>query len=175
MDDGRPDAAPRHTASENPSDTTSLAQAPSAMQAAVVGANVLRKPPAGKSALVSIDAAKPIVFEFNPLDVSAQRTGDTVVFMFPDGAELQIMTFQKNEVATKPVSVDTGVTYSYRVRSERLGSGTARFTVKVWPTGTSELSATSLTYDLAERAGSVLLVAHHADVTFRKLDVKPVN
>src|SRR5512145_2874270 len=90
MDDGRPDAASRHYAFENPSDTTSLAQVPSAMQAAVVGANVLRKPPAGKSALVLIDAAKPIVFEFNPLDVPAQRTGDTVVFMFPDGAELQV-------------------------------------------------------------------------------------
>lgn len=90
MDDGRPDAASRHYAFENLSDTTSLAQVPSAMQAAVVGANVLRKPPAGKSALVLIDAAKPIVFEFNPLDVPAQRTGDTVVFMFPDGAELQV-------------------------------------------------------------------------------------
>ncbi len=93
----------------------------------------------------------------------------------PDGAELQIMTFQKNEIVTKPVGVGTGVTYSYRVRSERLGGGTARFTVKVWPTGTSESSATSLTYDLAERAGSVLLVAHHADVTWKKLEVKPVN
>ena len=60
MDDGRPDAAFRHNAFENPSDTTNLAQVPSAMQAAVVGANVLRKPPAGKSALVLIDAAKPM-------------------------------------------------------------------------------------------------------------------
>ena len=87
MADSRPDAASHHTAIENSSEAGTLAHVQSATQAAVVGANVLRKPPAGKSALVSIDAAKPIVFEFNPLDVPAQRTGDTVVFVFPVGAD----------------------------------------------------------------------------------------
>ncbi len=106
MDDSRADAVRHDAASESPSQLVNLAQV-EAIQAAVAGANVLRKPPAGKSAIVSIDAAKPIVFEFNPLDIPRHKAGDTVVFVFPDGAELTVLGLPQVEggASSTPVTL----------------------------------------------------------------------
>ena len=90
-----------------------------------------------------------------------------------EGHELQIMTFTRFEVARKPVHMTTG-TYVYRVRSEPLGGGLARFSVKYWPSAESEPAGWMLQYDVPERRGSVLLVAHHADVTWKTLRVTPL-
>jgi hypothetical protein len=91
----------------------------------------------------------------------------------PEGPEAQIMTFQQNEIARKAVSMQVDAAYLYKVRSDRLGNGLARFSMKFWPRGTSEPADWTLQKDVPERAGSVLLVAHHAEVTWETLRVAP--
>jgi hypothetical protein len=91
----------------------------------------------------------------------------------PDGPEAQIMTYAQNEIARRAVTMQPGSSYVYRVRSDRLGAGTARFSMKFWPRGSSEPADWILQKDVPERAGSVLLVAHHAEVTWETLRVVP--
>lgn len=92
----------------------------------------------------------------------------------PDRPEAQVMTFEEGVRERVPHAVSEGVTYELRARSERLGGGMARFAFKIWPQGTSE-PAWTLTRDVPERSGSVLLVAHHADVTWGPLTIAPLG
>lgn len=93
----------------------------------------------------------------------------------PEGPKVQIMTFERNEIAEVATTMTAETEYVYRVRSSRLGGGVARFSVKCWPASAPEPSAFQLEREVDERAGSVLLVAHHADVTWTTLKVTPTN
>jgi hypothetical protein len=95
------------------------------------------------------------------------------VRFLPDGPEAQLMTYTHNEIARKAAAMSRDETYVYRVRSTRLGGGLARFSMKYWPRSASEPSDWVLEKDVPERAGSVLLVAHHAEVTWETLRVTP--
>lgn len=92
----------------------------------------------------------------------------------PDRPEAQVMTFEEGVRERVPAAVSEGITYELRARSERLGGGMARFAFKIWPQGTSE-PAWTVTRDVPERSGSVLLVAHHADVTWGPLTISPLS
>jgi hypothetical protein len=83
------------------------------------------------------------------------------------------MTYTQNEIAGKAVEMTSGAAYVYKVRSDRLGNGLARFSLKFWPRGTSEPTEWILQRDVPERAGSVLLVAHHTEATWETLRVTP--
>lgn len=92
----------------------------------------------------------------------------------PDRPEAQVMTFEEGVRERVPYAVSEGITYELKARSELVGGGMARFAFKIWPQGTSEPGWT-LVRDVPERSGSVLLVAHHADVTWGPLMIAPLG
>ena len=93
----------------------------------------------------------------------------------PEGPKVQVMTYERNEIAEVPTSMEAGKAYSVRVRSDRLGGGVALFSVKCWPRSAAEPAAFQLQLEVPERQGSVLLVAHHADVTWNRVEVSPTQ
>jgi len=75
-------------------------------------------------------------------------------------------------------SIEVGRVYAMRVSVETLPDGSSRHRLKMWPAGDPEPVAWDaegiepVGEDLAN--GSLLLVAHHVDVTFHSLVVGPV-
>lgn len=92
----------------------------------------------------------------------------------PGQQEAQVMTFEGGVRERVSYDMPEGTTYELRVRSERLGGGLARFAFKIWPRGSSE-PAWTVTRDVPERAGSLLLVAHHANVTWGPVTIVPLG
>jgi hypothetical protein len=76
----------------------------------------------------------------------------------------------------RPNSLQLGVTYMWKLRSETLSSqpATARYSCKVWPAGMPEPSTWNVRADMPARSGSVLLVADFADVTYGDVEVRPL-
>lgn len=76
------------------------------------------------------------------------------------------------------ISLDVGRRYRYRARVETVGSGpAARYAGRVWPADEPEPAAWDLVADDPGEpiaSGALLLVAHHADVTFGNLQVRPL-
>lgn len=87
--------------------------------------------------------------------------------------ELQIMSFQRGVVARRELELTLGRPYRLRLRTERSGD-TAQAFLRVWPRTEKEPTTWQLNASVPTRAGSVLLVTHHADVTWRHLRVDPV-
>ncbi|MBP2680592.1 MAG: putative Fibronectin type protein, partial [Candidatus Krumholzibacteriota bacterium] len=73
------------------------------------------------------------------------------------------------------VPLEPNVTYILKVRSETIGSGVSHVGIKYWRTGTPEPSTWALSADFASRRGSVVLVAHLADVTFGNVTITPLE
>jgi hypothetical protein len=76
--------------------------------------------------------------------------------------------------AQKPVTVLAGVRYILKMSSQSIGIGLARVNVKFWQDGTLEPPAWDLTFDFAAGAGSIGLVADHAEVTFGDVSIAPL-
>ncbi|MEE9412186.1 MAG: DUF1349 domain-containing protein [Methylococcales bacterium] len=100
-----------------------------------------------------------------------------------DNATLEIITYGglptnnwENVVTPdpqQPVSISRNVTYMLKSSSELLANGMSRFKVKFWPQSETEPTAWSINAQIPTRKGSVLLVAHQADVTFGNVIVEP--
>jgi regulation of enolase protein 1 (concanavalin A-like superfamily) len=76
---------------------------------------------------------------------------------------------------TPPPTV--GVPHICKMRGETLPSGDVEYSLKMWPIGQAEPSAWGITYvtNTPPAAGSLLLVAHHLDVTFGDVAIVPVG
>ncbi len=102
-----------------------------------------------------------------------------------DNATLEIITYGglptntwENVVTPdpqQPVSISRNVTYMLKSSSELLANGTSRFNVKSWPQSEAEPTAWIVSAEIPTRAGSVLLVAHQADVTFGNVIVEALS
>ena len=67
--------------------------------------------------------------------------------------------------------------YNFKYRVENIAAGTVQHSLKVWPDGTSEPEAWGVQYDdvlSGLTQGSILFVAHHADVTIGDINVSPI-
>lgn len=86
----------------------------------------------------------------------------------PWGAERYEAYLEGLPVGTAPGSLQLGEPYLFKMRVETQPSGRGLYSFKAWPMAATEPAEWTLTRegvsDLA--AGSVLLLAHHADVTF---------
>jgi regulation of enolase protein 1 (concanavalin A-like superfamily) len=67
-----------------------------------------------------------------------------------------------------------GVRYVMKMRTQNIGNGTARYSCKVWRAGTAEPSGWDVTSDWPARAGSVIIVADYADVSFGAVTARPI-
>ncbi|MDZ7767127.1 MAG: hypothetical protein U5K00_22395 [Melioribacteraceae bacterium] len=65
--------------------------------------------------------------------------------------------------------------YLLKAKSEDIGGGTSRFSVKIWEEGTTEPASYMIASDIPDRDGSVLLIAHKADVTWGTIDIQPLT
>lgn len=93
----------------------------------------------------------------------------------PAGPEAQIMTFERGVRSRTAQAFPAGASYVVRVRSERLGDGQAHFSFKLWASTQGEPASWTLQEVVPERSGSVLLVTHHADVTWQDLQITPLE
>jgi RTX calcium-binding nonapeptide repeat (4 copies) len=77
----------------------------------------------------------------------------------------------------RPNSLQMGVRYMWKFRAQTLATspGNARYSCKVWPAGQAEPSGWNVAADMPARAGSVLLVADYADVTFGNVSIRPLT
>jgi regulation of enolase protein 1 (concanavalin A-like superfamily) len=73
-------------------------------------------------------------------------------------------------------SLDLGVAYTWKFRMQRLSGnpGMSRYSCKRWRAATAEPPGWDVSVDLASRAGSVILIADHADVSFGNVSVRPL-
>jgi regulation of enolase protein 1 (concanavalin A-like superfamily) len=90
---------------------------------------------------------------------------------YPEGPRAQVMTFERGVRREAAQDFPSGASYVLRARSERLGDGQAHFAFKLWRSAQPEPAAWTLEEIVPERRGSVLLVAHHADVTWQEVAV----
>jgi hypothetical protein len=67
-----------------------------------------------------------------------------------------------------------GAPYQFKLRVEPAGSDSYRYRFRAWPASGLEPSTWMLDSNLAARSGSLLLVAHEADVTFGPVSVSPL-
>ena len=84
-----------------------------------------------------------------------------------------------NIIATNSgVQLQTGVTYIYKMRAETT-AGISTYRFKVWQQGSTEPANWDMEGTVpdpnAPTAGSLLLVAHHADVSFGNVSVTPLS
>lgn len=88
--------------------------------------------------------------------------------------ELQIMAFWGGVLARQDFDLDFETPYLLRLRTQRTGSGSWAF-LNVWPKGEAEPESWLLTSQTPDHDGSVLLVTHHADVTWAEVRVTPLE
>lgn len=88
-------------------------------------------------------------------------------------AQLQLVSFQHGVAARRELDLDLERAYLLRLRTER-AAGTSRIFLRVWPEDEAEPNPWLLTALVPPQDGSVLLVAHHADVTWRHVRVDPL-
>ena len=78
------------------------------------------------------------------------------------------------------LTMQLGVTYRMKARVETLPSGGTQYSYRVWPDGTPEPTVWSVQFtagtdDLEPSSGSIVLVAHEADVSFGNVTITPAN
>jgi len=91
---------------------------------------------------------------------------------FPSNPELRILTYPgtvEASLARPDIAADT--TYLLKMRSESIGGGNSTVSVKLWQQGTAEPAGWEISADVPTRNGSVLIITHHADVTYGNVDV----
>lgn len=95
---------------------------------------------------------------------------------FPSRERWEIWTGYDESIQSLPGNqVAIGTRYSMKLRCESLPGGGSNYRMKIWPFGTSEPGFWSFDVDTAvtdtNDFGSLLLVAHHADVAFGNIQV----
>lgn len=68
-----------------------------------------------------------------------------------------------------------GVKYVFKFMTQRNSQNGSRYSLKVWPAGSTEPVNWDLQIDGELAQGSALLVAHQADVAFGRIVVTPVQ
>lgn len=92
---------------------------------------------------------------------------------FPSSS-LRILTYTSGIQDQMSVSISANTKYLLKARSEDIGGGQSRFSVKIWEEGTTEPASYMITADITDRNGSVLLITHKADVTWGSVEVNPI-
>lgn len=92
---------------------------------------------------------------------------------FPSSS-LRILTYTTGIEQQMNVSISAETKYLLKSKSEDIGGGLSRFSVKIWEKGTLEPALYMITADIADRNGSVLLITHKADVTWGSVQIDPV-
>jgi chitodextrinase len=72
----------------------------------------------------------------------------------------------------RPNRLELATPYMFRFEARPVDPLHSRYSCKVWPVGDPEPTDWDVSAVLATRAGSVLLVAHHADVTFGPVNIE---
>jgi hypothetical protein len=88
---------------------------------------------------------------------------------------LQLMRNGDVGVATTPATINVGTRYLMRIRSRTISATMSRVRMRVWEDGTSEPGSWDLVADFVTRGGSIVLVAHRADVTFGDTTIEPIG
>lgn len=93
---------------------------------------------------------------------------------------LDILRTSATRIAEEPEGrvIELGRPYLYKARVETLPGPKTRYAVKLWPAGSPEPAAWDLTGEDGPddlESGSLLLVVHHADATFRSVRVVPLR
>lgn len=94
---------------------------------------------------------------------------------FDSDPSLRILTYTTGIEAQMGISMSADTKYLLKSKSEDIGGGMSRFSVKIWAEGATEPSAYMITADVADREGSVLLITHKADVTWGSVQIDPVT
>jgi len=95
---------------------------------------------------------------------------------FPSSPSLRILTYTdgiRAQQSRPEITADTE--YILKTRSEPLGGSLSRFYVKLWASTNAEPAGWDINADVATRAGSVLLITHHADVTWGTVTIIPLD
>ncbi len=87
--------------------------------------------------------------------------------------ELQIMTFERSVLERQPFALEVDEEYYLRAHTERSGA-TATVSMRVWRADRDEPKTWQLSSVTNAHDGSVLLIAHHAQVTWGNVSVKAV-
>ncbi len=88
--------------------------------------------------------------------------------------ELQIMAYSGGVLDRRAFDLVEGDTYLLRTRTTRGTGNTRRASLRVWPVSSEEPSDWLLETQAPLHDGSVLLVTHHADVTWHNVTVTPL-
>lgn len=88
---------------------------------------------------------------------------------------LEILTYTSGTPASTGFSITPNTKYLLKARSEDIGGGNSRFSVKIWEDGTTEPASYMITGDIADRDGSVLFITHRADVTWGTIQIDPIT
>jgi hypothetical protein len=88
--------------------------------------------------------------------------------------ELQIMTFERSVQERKPFALELETEYYLRAHTKRMGQSAA-VSMRVWRADRDEPGDWQLSSVTNAHDGSVLLIAHHATVTWGKVSVEAVR
>jgi hypothetical protein len=88
--------------------------------------------------------------------------------------QLQIMTFERNVQEQVPFSLELEAEYYLRAHTKRMGQS-ANVSMRVWRADQEEPGDWQVSSVTNARDGSVLLIAHHATVTWGKVSVEAVR
>lgn len=72
---------------------------------------------------------------------------------------------------TSGLTLSTGVKYIFKLQTQQNTSGGTHYSFKVWPASTPEPAAWNVQADGELSNGSIVLVAHHADVSFGAINI----
>jgi hypothetical protein len=76
--------------------------------------------------------------------------------------------------STTTPALTVGTPHQFKLRVEPAGADSYRFRFRAWPTSGSEPATWMADATLTARSGSLILVAHEADVTFGRVTVSPL-
>lgn len=88
---------------------------------------------------------------------------------------LRILTYTSGIVASQSYSMSYNTKYLLKAKSEDIGGGQSKFSVKIWADGDTEPASYMISADIADRNGSVLLITHMADVTWGTISIEPLS
>ena len=94
---------------------------------------------------------------------------------FPVSPKLAFLQNGDATVDETPFAATAGTRYLMKMRSESVGGGQSLTRMKVWEEGQPEPGTWDLNYTVTTRNGSVLLVAHLADVSFGPVTITPLT
>lgn len=91
----------------------------------------------------------------------------------PQNTRLYISGNGGQDIAPSAQTIDFGATYLQKMRCETLPDGRTEYRLKLWPADSTEPAAWDIIHYETNgvAAGSVILVAHHVDVTFGDVSI----